>query len=138
MFGALDISTSALVANRQRLEISAANLANKDAVTDANGNYAPYRRRIPIFATGDPSSGSEHGVHLQRIDFDKEPLRWIQVGPDHPLAEHADKNGNLGVPNVDSTTEMINALEASRSYEANITAAEATKSMMQASLRLLA
>ena len=137
MFGVLDISTSALVANRQRLEIAAANLANKDSVTDANGNYSPYRRRIPIFAPGDPTSGSDKGVHLQKVAFDREPLRWIEVGPDHPLAKHA-KNGVLGVPNIDSTSEMIDALEASRSYEANITAAEATKSMIQTSMRLLA
>ena len=137
MFGALDISTSALVAQRQRLEIASANLANKDSIADADGNYSPYRRRIAVFAPGDPTSGSSRGVHMKRIEFDKEPLRLIQVSPDHPFAAHA-KDGYLGVPNVDSTVEMINALEASRAYEANITAAEATKSMIQTSLRLLA
>ena len=48
------------------------------------------------------------------------------------------KNGNVAMPNIDSTIEMINALEASRAYEANITAAETTKTMMQSSLRLIA
>jgi len=134
MFGALDISTSALVAQRTRLEVIAANMANRDAVEDAQGNYAPFRRRYPIFAPGDPASGNEGGVHVAEIAFDRAPLK-AKHEPGH---KHADKDGIVYYPNIDPAIEMINAMEASRAYEANITAVEATKSMLQAALRLLA
>ena len=55
MYGALDISTSGLVAQRTRLEVISANLANVDSILDAEGNYAPYRRRAAMFAAGDLS-----------------------------------------------------------------------------------
>jgi flagellar basal-body rod protein FlgC len=134
VFGSLDISASALVAQRTRLETIAANLANKDAIYDAQGNYAPYRRRVPVFAQGDPSTDSKQGVHVQKLLLDPSPFRKV-YDRGHP---NADAQGYVNFPNVDSSVEMINALEASRAYEANITAAEATKSMIQASLRLLA
>lgn len=134
MFGALNTSTSALVAQRTRMETIAANMANANSIYDAQGNYAPYRRRIPVFAAGDPSTGSDRGVHVQKIMLDDAPLRKV-LEPGNP---HADSEGYVYYPNIDSTVEKISALEASRAYEANITAAEATKSMMQASLRLLA
>lgn len=134
MFGSLNISTSGLIAQRTRMDTIAANLANKNTIEDANGNYAPYRRRIPVFATGDPSSGSSAGVHVDEIMLDQSPLRKV-LEPNSPFA---DKDGYVKYPNIDTTTEMINAIEATRAYEANITAAEATKSMIQSSLRLLA
>ena len=134
MFGALDISTSALVAQRTRLETISANLANSKSIYDADGNYAPYRRRIPIFAPGDPATGNEKGVHVAKILFDRAPFRKVH-DPSHP---NADADGNVGYPNIDPAMEMVNALEASRAYEANITAAEATKNMMQTAMRLLA
>jgi len=134
MFGSLDISASALVAQRTRLETISANMANKDAIYDAKGNYSPYRRRIPIFAQGDPVSGQPEGVHIQKIMFDPAPFKKVYE-PGNPVA---DVDGYVEYPNIDSAVEMINALEASRAYEANVTAAEATKSMLQVSLRLLA
>lgn len=133
MFGSLNISTSGLIAQRTRMETIAANLANKNTVEDANGNYAPFRRRIPIFATGDPNTDSANGVHVDEIMLDPAPFRQV-LDPTHPFA---DKDGYVQMPNIDTTTEMINAIEATRAYEANITAAEATKSMIQSSLRLL-
>jgi flagellar basal-body rod protein FlgC len=134
MFGSLDISTSALVAQRTRLEVASANLANKDAIYDAHGNYAPFRRRMAMIAPGDPTSGNPLGVHVQQIALDKSAFQ-PRYDPGNP---NADKNGNVYYPNIDPTFEMVNALDASRAYEANITAAEATKSMIQSSLRLLA
>lgn len=134
MFGSLNISTSALVAQRTRMETIAANLANANAIYDADGNYAPYRRRVPVFEAGDPATGNDQGVHVREIMFDSAPFRKV-LEPGHP---HADEAGYVDYPNVNSVVERINALEASRAYEANITAAEATKSMMRTSLRLLA
>jgi flagellar basal-body rod protein FlgC len=134
MFGSLDISTSALVAQRTRLDVATANLVNKDAIYDAHGNYAPFRRRIALMAAGDPATGNSSGVHVQEIALSKSPF-LARYDPGHP---NADKNGNVYYPNIDPAFEMVNALDASRAYEANITAAEATKSMIQSSLRLLA
>jgi flagellar basal-body rod protein FlgC len=116
------------------MEVIAANMANRDAVEDANGNYAPFRRRIAVFAPGDPLTGKEQGVHVSDIMLDTSPLRpkW------EPGHKHADAQGYVYYPNIDPAMEMVNALEATRAYEANITAAEATKSMIQSALRLMA
>jgi len=129
MFGALDISTSALVAQRTRLDVISQNLANRFTTMDAQGNYAPYRRRVPVFA-----SDEQGGVRVARIELDDSAFRRV-YDPGHKFA---DADGYVMYPNVDPAIEQINALEASRAYEANITAAEATKSMMNAALRLLA
>lgn len=134
MFGSLDISTSALIAQRTRLEAVAANMANAGSIYNAKGEYAPYRRRIVELATGDPAGGKKAGVHVSGIRTDQSPLRRV-YDPGHP---NANAQGYVQYPNVYPEVEMINALEISRAYEANIAAAEATKSMMQASLRLLA
>lgn len=134
MFGALDISTSAQVAQRTRIETISANLANSKSIYDAKGNYAPYRRRIPIFAPGDPARGNDKGVHVAQIVFDRTPFRKVHL-PGHP---NAGAEGMVEYPNIDPAMEMINALEASWAYEANITAAEATKNMTQTAMRLLA
>ena len=134
MFGALDISASGLTAQRTRMDVIAANLANKDAIYDTQGHYAPYRRRSVEFAAGDPASGSGLGVHVQSIQKDPSPLH-ARYEPGSALA---DAQGNVYYPNVDATIELVNALEASRAYEANITAAQTTKQMIQSSLQLLA
>ena len=133
MFGALDTSTSGLVAQRTRLNAIAANLANAQTVTHDGVTNEPFRRRIPLLAPGDPATGSPSGVHVAEIELDPAPFRR-QHQPGHPLA---DADGYVQYPNIDPMVEQINALEASRSYEANIAAAEATKRMMQASLDLL-
>jgi len=133
MFASLDTSTSALVAHRQWLEVISSNIANQHAITDADGNYNPFRRKIAVFAPGDPSSGSRNGVHLQKIMDDDAPfVRKFQPGH-----VYADEDGYVNYPNVNPVIEQMNAMVASRAYEANVTAAQATKMMMQNSLRLL-
>ncbi len=134
MFGSLDISTSGLVAQRTRLEVISANLANRSSIYDADGNYAPYRRRVPVLAPGDPVSDKALGVHVKEILLDQSEFRKIYE-PGHP---NADADGYVQFPNIEPAMEIVNAMEASRAYEANITAVEATKSMMQSSLRLIA
>ena len=134
MFGVLDISASALTAQRTRLNVIAANMANQNTTHDADGNYAPFRRRIAILATGDPTTGSSQGVPVQEIQMDPAPFRKAYE-PGNP---DADSEGYVNYPNIDPAMEMINALEASRAYEANITVAEATKGMLNAALQLLA
>jgi len=142
MYGALDISTSGMIAQRTRLNAISANIANRNAVLDAQGNVNPYRARRVHFAPGDPSArsstGAALGVHVAKIEIDNSPLnmRW---DPGNPLAyQSGEKQGYVPEPNVNPIVEQINALDASRAYEANVVAAEATKSIISQALRLLA
>ena len=133
MFGALDTSTSALVAQRTRAQAISANLANQNANFDENGENNPFQRRIVVFAPGDPANDNPNGVHVREILLDD------HFGEKYdPENKHADERGYIKTTNIDPMMEQVNMLEASRAYEANIAAAEATKSMIQTSLRLLA
>jgi flagellar basal-body rod protein FlgC len=138
MYGALDISASGLIAQRTRLASIAANMANINSIQDAQGNYSPYQRREVFLAPGDPGSpsalGRSLGVHVASIRANPDAIRpkWDPTNP------FADADGMVMVPDINPATEQINALEASRAYEANIVAAEATKTMMAQALRLLA
>lgn len=134
MFGALDISTSGLIAHRTRLDTISANIANARSIINAEtGAYEPYQRRIATLAAGDPASGLSQGVHVASILIDPAPLR-LEYDPFSPFAN---ADGYVGYPNVNPVIEQMNAMEAARSYEANIAAAEATKSMMSVALQLL-
>ncbi len=133
MYGLLDVSTSALVAQRTRLNVIAANIANKDTILNADGLYEPYRRRSVVFAPGDPARGAARGVHVASIEIDAGPL-MPKYEPGSPFA---DANGYVRYPNVNSVVEQMNALEATRAYEANITAIEATKSMISVALQII-
>lgn len=143
MYGALDISVSGLVAQRTRMDVIAANLANRDSIADADGNPAPYRRRLAVFQPGDPSATNERGrslgVHVSAIELDSGAFRKVH-DPDHPFAqpEGSPDAGYVYFPNIDPVTEQVNAVDAVRAYEANVAAAEATKSMIAQALRLIA
>ncbi|MCL2330527.1 MAG: flagellar basal body rod protein FlgC, partial [Phycisphaerae bacterium] len=96
----------------------------------------PYKRRFVVFSEGDGKGGK--GVHVQKVMEDQSPGR-MAYEPDHPDAIKAGKwKGYVEYPNVESITEMTNAMLASRAYEANITAMDATKRMISSSLQLLA
>lgn len=133
MYGILDISTSGLVAQRTQLDTIAANMANARTTRRADGAPGPYLRRVALFSPGDGRGGD--GVHVRGVVEDtlQPPLKVHE--PSHP---DADADGYVLYPNVDPATEMVNAMVAVRAYEANVTAIEATKSMMAATLRLLA
>ncbi len=123
------------MANRIRLNVISANLANQDTILDAEGNYDPYRRRFAVLAAERPGiEGVASGVRVAAIEIDQGPLepRWE---PDSPFA---DSDGYVQYPNVNPVIEQMNAMEATRSYEANISAIEATKSMISVALQMLA
>ena len=134
MFDTLDISSSALQAQRTRLDTIAANIANMNTTRDAAGKPNPYRRRFAVFAPGQPDNPGAPGVHVQQIGLDNSGFQK-RYEPNHP---DAGKDGFVLFPNIDLAVEYVNALEASRAYEANVTTMEVTKSMMNASLRLIA
>ena len=139
MYGALDISSSALTAHRANLDVIAGNIAMKEVTRDEDGNSVPYRRRVALFASGHPSAPRESpGVHVAAIVEDPSPfgLRW---DPGHVDAiKEGDHQGYVRVSNVDYHTEMVNALAAARAYEANVAVMEMTKSMAATTLRLIA
>lgn len=138
MYGALDISTSGMIAQRTRMSVIASNIANVNSLQNAQGEYDPYRRRAVMFAPGDPGaatgSGRSMGVHVAEIGIEHDALRK-DYRPGHRFA---DADGYVQVPDIDPTMEWVNAMQASRAYEANVVAAETTKSMMAQALRLLA
>ncbi len=136
MFGSLDISTSALVAQRTRLDTIAGNIANAQTLQRADGQPGPFRRRVTVFEMGDGRGGP--GVHVAEVIEDDSAPRMVYE-PGHPLAiQSGPQKGYVAYPNVDLSIEMVDAMLASRAYEANITAMDVTKSMMSSTLRLLA
>ncbi|MCC6660105.1 MAG: flagellar basal body rod protein FlgC [Phycisphaerales bacterium] len=143
MYGALDISVSGMIAQRTRLESIAANQANWQSYSrDAEGNPVPYQSRRVLFAPGDPTArtaaGRRGGVHVAQIQINNAPPS-LRYDPSNPFAyQTGERKGYVPVSDINPVLESINAMEAARSYEANIAAAEVTKSMMAQSLRLLA
>jgi len=133
MFDSLDTSASALLAQRQRMDTIANNIANINTTRDADNKPNPFRRRFVVFSPGQPGAPGTPGVHVKSIETDRGPFRKVLDwnNPDH------DANGYVSHPNIDMAIEMVNAMDASRAYEANVTAMEVTKSMMNATLRLL-
>jgi flagellar basal-body rod protein FlgC len=133
MFGALDISTSGLIAQRVHLDIIAGNIANVQTTRRGDGQPGPYLRRVALLAAGDGKGGP--GVHVQKVVEDVKSKPRQVKDPGNP---DADANGIVLYPNVEMSTEMIDALVAVRAYEANLTAVEATKSILASTLRILA
>lgn len=138
---AIEVSASGLSAQRRRLEVLVSNLVNAD--TTAPAGTEPYRRKDVVFTATTPQStfGGEltdamdgvHGVEVSEIVTDKsDPIRRYEPG--HP---HADKDGYVTYPNINPMEEMVNMLSASRSYEANIQAANTAKDMALKTLDII-
>lgn len=134
MLDALDISASALAAQRQRVEVIANNVANAHTTRDAFGRPNPYRRQDVVFRVGVPGKPGAAGVHVDRVVSDPSPFR-LEHNPGHP---DANAEGFVKMPNVSPVVEMVNMIDASRAYELNVTAMDATKGLFSAALRILA
>ena len=134
MFDILDTGASALQAQRTRLDTIAANMANINTTRGAHGEKTPFRRRMVMFEPGQADDPTKPGVHVASIEQDPSPFikKYEPGNPD------AGADGFVETPNIDMTVETVNALEASRAYDANVTMMETAKSMLNSSLRLLA
>jgi flagellar basal-body rod protein FlgC len=135
MFEILDTGASGLMAQRARLDTIAENIANMNTTHGPNGEKTPFRRRMVLLGAGQAGDPSRPGVHVEKIEQDQSPfvLKWDPGNPD------ADpKTGYVRMPNIDTTKEFVNAIDASRAYEANVTMMETAKSMFNSTLRLLA
>jgi flagellar basal-body rod protein FlgC len=131
LFGSLDISASALSAERLRMDVTAENLANAQSTRTAGGG--PYRRKeVVLEATGD--GGFAGALASARAGVEDQTPNRLVYDPSHP---DANAQGYVSMPNVNPVTEMVDLISASRSYEANVTAMQTTKQMFSKTLDLL-
>jgi flagellar basal-body rod protein FlgC len=130
----LNVSASGMTAQRLRMDIISQNIANVNTTRDADGNV--YKRKVVVFGEkngelfGDVLSRATeavgNGVKVTEIaDDTKTPMRKVY----EPSSPDADADGYVSYPNVNVVQEMTDMIDASRSYEANVTAFNAGKSM---------
>ena len=130
-FSIFAISGSALMAQTQRMNVSASNLANADSITSTSGQA--YRAKQVIFQVDDKwYQNSIAGVKVSQVIEDPAPMNLVYE-PNHPLA---DEKGYIQKPNVDPVAEMVNTISASRSYQANVEVINTAKSLMLKTLTL--
>lgn len=136
MNNALDISTSALVAQRTRLNAISSNLANMSTTRNEAGELEPYQARFVMFQSDEEktTSGGGLGVKVSSVEMDGGPPR-LKYQPGHP---DANEEGYVAYPDIDMTREFVDALEATRAYEANLGVIEVTKDLGRQTLRILA
>lgn len=144
----LDISGSGLTTQKYRLDLISQNIANAETTRTESGG--PYRRMVPVLKSVEEKvefsdvleaakngrtintaynhgGGRSAGVKVDSVVEDMTDFVPV-YNPSHP---DADENGYVMYPNVDITQEIIDAMDASRTYEANITAFNAVKQMLQ-------
>ena len=130
MFLPLQISSTALEAQKTRLNVIASNIANASSTQTPEGG--PYRRKDVLFKTvmfGETAAG----VEVPQVVDDQSPFRSV-YDPAHP---DADKKGYVFYPNINVLTEMVNLMTAQRSYEANLTMITSYKDMYMRTLNIL-
>lgn len=140
MFSALDVSTSALVAQRIRLSAVANNLANMSTLVNEEGEPEPYQPRFTIFQADEQVHGpmGAVGVKVASVETSDIEPRY-KYEPGHPLAiQEGPHKDYVAYPNINMMAEFTDALEATRAYEANIGLIEVTKDISQQTLKILA
>ncbi|AFY02998.1 flagellar basal body rod protein FlgC [Bdellovibrio bacteriovorus] len=136
------ISSSGMAAQRMRMNTIASNIANINTTQTPEGG--PYRRKDVVFEampdaknfgeiiTSTDPAGSFQRVQVTDVVSDrKAPL--LKYEPDHP---DANADGYVAYPNINLMEEMTNMIQASRSYEANVTAVQASKDMALSALEI--
>jgi flagellar basal-body rod protein FlgC len=146
MFHSMNITASALTAQRLRMDVISSNMANADSTRSINGD-GPYRRKsvvlepkegqfssflnMAISQKGRNSAGN--GVKVSRIVEDRVTPNKMVYDPSHV---DANEDGYVEMPNVDPLREMTDLISATRSYEANVTVFNASKGMMMKALEI--
>ncbi|MDF2510868.1 MAG: hypothetical protein K0S04_734 [Herbinix sp.] len=141
VMGGMNVSASGMSAQRLRLDIISQNIANVNTTRDENGNT--YRRKTVVFEEKDMSSFGNilrytadttgDGVKVTEIVEDTTTEMRKVYDPSHP---DADEDGYVTYPNVNTVQEMTDMIDATRAYEANVTAFNATKSMAMKGLEV--
>lgn len=136
-FKAIDVSASALSAERLRMNVTSSNLANAQTTRTPEGG--PYRRKDAVFEAQpfDKVLGAQldhplHEVKVVDVVSDTRPPKLVYQ-PEHP---DANEEGMVAYPNVNTMEEMVNLITASRTYEANVTAIQSAKNMMNKALEI--
>lgn len=143
-FSMLEISAGALTAERQRAEVVAANMANANTTRTPEGG--PYKRKEVVFAsskmfpfqlalnqlTSGPTA-SAPSVRISRVVDDPTPAQ-MRYEPGHP---DANAQGYVAYPNINPIQEMVDLMGATRAYQLNASAINATKQMLQQALEIL-
>ncbi len=143
LFSMLDVSGSALKAERQRAEVVTSNLANAETTRSAEGG--PYRRREVVFGTRPVAAQNfagalaavadvaVQGVRVERVVTDPTPpIRRYE--PSHP---DADADGYVAYPAINPIEEMVDLMGAARAYQLNVAAVQSTKAMILQSLEIV-
>ena len=144
LFSSFDVNASGLTAQRYRIDVISENIANINTTRTADGT--PYRRKIVVFEEKPtrPNFKRVFDDHYRRL-HDGKGVRVVRVSEDHstdlimafdPAHPDADENGYVHYPNVNVVTEMTNLIDASRAYEANATAFNASKAMAMKGLEM--
>ncbi|ALA58333.1 flagellar basal body rod protein FlgC [Nitrospira moscoviensis] len=141
----LAVSVSGLDAQRRRLNVIASNLANAQSTKTPSGG--PYKRRDVVFRSAPvpnafqrmfrqvaigPTAHALEGVSVAKVVEDQKPGQLV-YDPHHP---DADQKGFVRLPNVNVMEEMVNMIGASRAYEANVQAINATRAMWNKALEI--
>ncbi|WP_144624717.1 flagellar basal body rod protein FlgC [Bacillus velezensis] len=145
-FQSLNISGSALTAQRVRMDVVSSNLANMDTTRakQVNGEWVPYRRKLVSLQSGGESFSSllhskmngtgsaGNGVKVSGVTEDPSAFNLV-YDPENP---DANKDGYVQKPNVDPLKKMVDLVSSTRSYEANVTALNASKGMLLKALEI--
>lgn len=144
MFSAFDINATGMTAERYRMDIIAQNVANANTTRTQDGT--PYRRKVVVFEEKNSQTPFRTVLRKERDRYSGSGVkvtgvyedRWTEgnmvYDPSHP---DADENGYVMYPNVSIITEMTNLIDASRAYQANATALDASKNIATTGLNLL-
>ena len=140
IFNGMNISASGMTAQTMRMDTIAQNLANIDTTRGEDGKV--YRRKTFVFAEKNKDAfGTALAMQQARraTTVNGQGVKVTAIAEDHvtalkrvydPAHPDADEEGYVTYPNVDTVTEMTNLIDATRSYEANVTAFNATKNML--------
>ena len=144
IFSAMKISASGLSAERLRMDVISANVANANSTRSVAGT--PYKRQVAMIeaVAANSSDFYKHleksqksqqvvgGVRVKSIVEDESPLKRV-YDPKHPDAKG---DGYVEYPNVDVMKEMVELITASRAYEANATVLNTSKNMVLKTLEI--
>lgn len=129
LFDIFSVAGSGMLAQSQRLNVVASNLANADSATSPDGQ--PYMAKQVIFSAAPMASGAV-GVKVRGVVNDTSPAKMVYE-PKNPLAN---AQGYVAMPNVNVIEEMVNMISASRSYQNDVDMMNTAKSMLTKTLTM--
>jgi flagellar basal-body rod protein FlgC len=143
MFDAIDVSASGMTAERLRMDVTAENLANAETTRTPEGG--PYQRKAVVLQQASGTGfagelagalgqgGGSAGVEVAGVVAERNSVRMV-YDPGHP---DANAQGYVAMPNINPVTEMVDLIDASRAYQANVTAMQTTKTVFTKTIELL-